>query len=699
MPERIPARAPLSRILSPASVAVIGASEDTSKFGGRVLHHLIKHGYSGRIAPVNPKRASLRGLQAYPNIAAAGPVDVAVIAVPPSQIVEAMAECAAAEVAGLIVITAQMGEIGGEGAERERAIVKIARDSGLRIIGPNCLGVVDANLRMALTASFAMGLDSLPAGRLAVVSQSGALMATMFNAGYDSGAGFSKLVSIGNQADVTENEVFETLLDDPETGGFAFYVEGFSDAGRFLDLAARARQSGKPVVVVKAGRTEAGRAAAFSHTASLAGPYRLFEAAARSRGVVVADDTELSVVVADALLRWPQGLPAGKGIALVSGSGGGAGLLADRFSDAGLTLAEPSEATRATLNALSPRGDCVLPLDAGALKGAEGEASLDKALRALAADAAVGALVYLMTTQPAMAETAGLLSAIERDFRKPVILILSAGSVADGLRAKLRQERVLHCNRIDDATRIARGLVDYARSPHKSLSAKVDAASAKARPALAKGVLAPLAAFDLVRSLGIAVVETHLADGRETALAKADAVGCPVVLKAVGPGIVHKTERNGVPLDLRSAQEVSSAYHQLSRSFGGAMSGALVQRLERGVAELILGTLHDRDYGPFVVVGAGGIQAELLNDVKVAPAPIGPGDALALIQSLGLYPLLDGARGAPKADVASAAEALAAVSRLSASLGETLAEFEINPLIVKRAGEGSVAVDVRARIA
>jgi acetyl-CoA synthetase (ADP-forming) len=301
-------------------------------------------------------------------------------------------------------------------------------------------------------------------------------MATMFNAGLDCGAGFSKLVSIGNQADVTENEVFETLLGDADTRAFAFYAEGFSNAGRFLENGARARAAGKPVVVVKAGRAEAGRAAAFSHTASLAGPYRLFEAAARSRGILISDDTESAVMIADAVLRWPSGISPSQGIALVSGSGGGAGILADRISDAGLPALEPGASTRSALGSLVPLGRAILPLDAGALNGGEGLTRLEVALRALAGDPATGALLYLMTTQPAMPEIAALLATIARDHDKPVVLILSAGSVANPLRAKLREERIFHCNRIDDAIRVPHGLVDFAHPLQASSPAVTDPA-------------------------------------------------------------------------------------------------------------------------------------------------------------------------------------------------------------------------------
>ena len=696
MSESRPLRAPLSRILSPSAVAVIGASEDTGKFGGRVLHHLIKHGYGGRIAPVNPKRASLFGIRTYASIAGAGPVDAAVIAVPPQQVVETVEACAAAEVAACVIITAQMAEIGGEGKVRERRIVDIARGSGMRIIGPNCLGIVDAHLRLALTASFAMGVDRLPAGGLAIVSQSGALMATMFNAGYDHGTGFSKLVSIGNQADVTECDVLEVLIDDPQTQGIVHYVEGFSDAARFLDLAAAARRRGKPVAVVKAGRSEAGRATAFSHTASMTGPFRLFEAAARARGIVISDDTEASIAVADALIRWPAGLPAASGVALASGSGGGAGMLADRLTAAGLPLAEVTPETTAALVPLLPAGQPCLPLDAGALKAPE---TLGTALRALAADPGTGALVYLMTTQPAMAETAEALAAIEHQVSKPVIPVLTAGSVASSLRTSLRDRGVLFCDRIDDAARVLQGLRDHA-APMRAVPPDVPAALRTALPTNAQpGPADSAQCAALAAAAGISVAVAEVVTSARDAVAAARRIGFPVVLKAVGAGIVHKLDRGGVKVGIADADSVASTFADLASTFRSELAGVLVQRQHAGVAEMIVGSLYDSELGTFVMVGSGGIHAELLDDTAVAPAPLTPEEARALVLSLRLAPLLTGSRGRPLADLDSVAVALVGIGNLAAALGPRLPEMEINPLIVGPQAAGSIAVDIRARLA
>lgn len=667
-----PDRLDLARILSPQSVAVIGASDDLGKFGGRALHYLIRHGYGGRIVPVNPRRSAVMGLPAVPSIGAAGPVDVATVAVPPDQLVATIADCARTGVGAAIVITSRMAESGAEGVERQRQAVELARAHGMRLFGPNCLGFVNLQDRVALTASVSMELDSLPAGPVAIVSQSGALMATMFNHGRDTGIGFSKLVSVGNQADITENDVFEHLIDDPHTRAICFYLEGLSDARRFFALAARARAVGKPVVAVKTGRSAAGSAVAFSHTASLAGPYRLFAAAARAHGVVLADDPEAAVAIADALVRWPAGLPEGARIAAMSGSGGGVGILADRLADAGFGLARPAV----------DAGALGLGFDAGAICAAATE---------IARDPAAEALVFHMTTQPFIGEIAQHLAALARETDKPVLLVMAAGSVADDVRAALRAARFGFHNRLDDALRVLRGLAD-----HAAWRLETDVGQP---PAAIRTDGGNLDVAKLVQSVGIAVAREQLAGTCADAAAAAARIGYPVVLKAAVPGLSHKSDQGGVITGIADERSLQSAHAELSARFGRRLDGVLVQQQIDGVAELLLGSLWDDAYGPFVMVGSGGIFAEIFADSRLHPAPVSVATAAQMIGSLRMAPVLAGARGRPAADTDSAARAVAALSQVAAAIGPRILELDINPLILGRAGAGCVAVDIRVKLA
>ena len=606
----------------------------------------------------------------------------------------------AAGVRAAVIITAQMREVGGEGAAREQRIVEIARAGGMRILGPNCLGLVNTRAGLALTASFAMGVERLPVGSIGVVSQSGALMATMFSRGYDLGIGFSVLVSVGNQADVTENEVFEHLISDEATRAIVLYLEGVSDGARLLALAEQARAAGKPVIAVKAGRSEAGRRATFSHTASLAGPFKLFASAARSRGIVLTEEPEAAILIADALVRWPAGLPRGRGVAPCSGSGGGAAIVADRLSDVGLPLAEPSKATCGKLSEELPADQPVLPLDAGALRGGFVASAVKGALSTLVADEGVGALVYLMTTQPQMAQIAAEVAALGRSSGKPALLVLSAGRVADPVRQTLRESGSSFCDRLDDALRVLRGLADYAEAPpsRPEVFRRPSAMEAVAGLRLPAGALNADDALRLVMAAGVPVIEGASCSSEETAIAAAATIGYPVVAKAVGRTIVHKSDRGGVRLGLADEAGLRAAFRDMTGRFGEHMEGVLIQAQATGTAELILGTVWDAGFGPFVLVGSGGIFAELFDDAGLAPAPVTPEGAAALLAGLKIWPILQGARGRAKADIKAAIDAVVAIGWLAAELGPRLAELDINPLILRVEGQGVVAVDARARL-
>lgn len=654
-------------VLAPRSVAVIGASEDVGKFGGRVLHHLVKHAYAGTILPINPNRDSLFGLTAYPSITAApGPVDVAVIALPVAQLAGNIRACAEAGVRVCAVITAGLAEAGPEGRLLQDEIVAIARSHGMRLLGPNCLGFVNTRAGLALTSSFAMGVDRLTPGPVGIVSQSGALMATMFNFGYDRGVSFSKLVSVGNQADLTLEDFFEHLIDDPDTRAVALYVESLAQPARFRALLAAAKAKNKPVVVVKAGRGDAGARAALSHTAGLAGSFRAFAAVLESEGAVLSDDPEAAVTIADALARW--GRRRTGGIAVASGSGGGAALSVDRLEQTGFPLA----------------GDG--PVDLGSLPQAFAAATIRNALERVVADPATGALLYLMTTQPLMRETALLLAELGWTSGKPVLLVLSAGSVADDVRQALREQGYPYFDRSDDALRVLRA---FEWKEHGRPSA----------PPKGHG-LEPLLEREsktLLVDAGILTTrESAVRDAAHAVAAAAD-IGFPVVLKLSSRAVSHKSDIGGVRLGVANAAAVREAFADLRALVPEEdFDGVLVQEQVSGVAELIVGAKWDDQFGPFVLVGSGGVFAEIIADTRIAPAPVGEEQALRLIESLRIAPVLAGARGRPAADVRAAAAVVTAVGRLAATLGPRLRELDINPLILRAEFQGAVAVDARA---
>jgi len=423
----------MHRLLHADSVAVIGASEDRGKFGGRLIYNLIHHGFKGTLYPINPKRETILGLKAYPNIAEVpGKPDVAAVAVPAAYLSETLQGCADAGVKVCIVITAQMAEAGEEGAKRQEEALSIARKAGMRILGPNCLGALNAQADVCLSPSVTMSVDKLPKGKVGVASQSGALQTAMFIRAHDAGVGFSSSITFGNQGDLELSDGFEYLVDDPETGAIFVYVEGLKDLERFRTAAKKARDKGKPVVAVKAGRTAEGAAMANSHTASLTGSYDNFVALCESLGIVVTDQPDTAVFCADALARW--GAPKGDGLAVVSGSGGAAALAADFIAESSFHAAKLSDKAIKHFEQHLPLRKETAIVDFGGYEKPFVEDVMMETLDVLADDPDVGAILFIMTPQPAMERISERLNS---RFVGIVVESLSIrfGSQRDGSRA------------------------------------------------------------------------------------------------------------------------------------------------------------------------------------------------------------------------------------------------------------------------
>ncbi|HZS82953.1 MAG TPA: acetate--CoA ligase family protein [Stellaceae bacterium] len=691
----------LREILHPRSVAVLGASEDKGKFGGRILHYLRRHGFAGTILPINPRRQELLGLRCYPDIGAApGPIDVAILAVPPAAIADSIAACAAAGVGGCIVITTGFAEAGSEGEALQQRIVALARGAGMRLFGPNCMGLINLHHDLCLTSSLVLEVERLHKGGIGLVSQSGALMVSMFNRAHDAGIGFSACVSLGNQSDVTIEDVFEYFIDDPKTRIICMYVEGLKEPRRFLALAERARRAEKPVLALKTGRTEAGIRAARSHTASLAGAYAVFAAACRDHGILLTDDPDGMIGAAALLDRW--GPPLGDGIGILSSSGGGAGIGVDRVEESGMRLARLEAATRQSLVELLLPPQADNPVDLGGRRAGDSVEIAGEIMRRFAADPDIALILLVLTTVPFYAATARALAEAALASGKPLVIAVTPGSAADPPRAALRELGCPFFDRIDDAIRALAIMTAATRRPAVPAALRRPAELPELPP-LPAGALSETEAKALLGRYGVPLAAEFVAPDAEAAVAAARKIGFPVALKAMARGLVHKSDIGAVRLDLADEAAVDAAFHAIQTAVAAQpeaqFEGALVAAMVRGEGELIIGAKFDPQFGPVVLLGLGGVLVELVNDIRLALAPIGPDRALALLRELRLWPLLDGYRGRAKLDVEAAAAAISRVSWLAADLGPRLVELDVNPLILRRAGEGAVAVDARATLA
>ena len=690
----------LRSALNPHTVAVVGASADTAKFGGRVMHFLTKHGYEGRIVPVNPSGAAILGIPSVKDVREAGvAIDVALLAVPSQHLPAAVEQCGAAGVRCCVVITADFAELGEEGAARERELVGIARRHGMRLIGPNCLGFINPWHKLALTSSIALAHGEMPRGAIGLISQSGSMMASMISHAVDCGAGFTAGVAVGNQADLEICDFIEYFVDDEATRAICVYVEGLKDAKRFLALAQRCREARKPLLALKAGSSDAGSHLARSHTASLAGSHAAWKAACAEAGVITVDDPEAMIDCAHFLVTFPR--IEGSGVAVISPSGGTIAVTADRIAAAGLELAQPTPETSEALRALVPAARPLNPLDVGGLPRERGVSAAEDAQALLSADPNVGVVLIVVATTPQLEEKVRRWGAAALASGKPTVILFTPGRLVDGARGGLREIGCPYADRMDDALRVIRAAIDYraavTRRPEHADApewlARIDAT------ALPAGQLTETEAKALVRIAGIESPEEAMATDAERVVEAAGRIGYPVVLKGISRDVVHKSDVGAVKLDLRDADAVRAAYAAIEANVrrAGAFEGCSVQRMVEGGVEMIVGARWDAQFGAIVLVGAGGVFVEVLKDSAVALAPVTQTRARELVQSLRVWPLLDGARGRPRLAVDALADAIVAVSRLAQALGPRLAELDLNPLLVQE--NGVIALDARATIA
>ena len=702
-----PAVSTLRAILNPRSVAVIGASSDPAKFGGRVMHFLLKHGYRGRIVPVHPTAKEVLGIPAVPQLSGTGdPVDICLLALPSAHLATALEDCGRSGARGAVVITADFAETGAEGAARQQGLVDIARRHGMRIIGPNCLGYINPHLSLAMTSSVALAMEPMPRGAIGLACQSGSLMASLISHAQDTGTGFSVAATVGNQADVELCDLVEYFIDDETTRAICLYVEGLKDGPRFLELARRARVAGKPILAVKAGRSAAGQQLTQSHTASLAGSYAVWAAACRDHAVILLDDPEALIYCADFLIRF--GAPAASSIAVISPSGGTVAVTGDRVNAAGLALSEPSPDTCAALRPLLPPGRLFNPLDVGGLPRSSGLDSALTAYELFVNDPAIGAILIAVATTPQLEDKVRQWGKAALAGKKPTAILLTPGALVDGARNALKEIGCPYTNRLDDALRVLRAAIDYGevlRNPPPPPTPSTITANARAHSAtLRAGRLTEPETKALLRSSGIPTTEDVLALTPDEAIRQARSMGYPVVLKAVCRELVHKSEAGAVKLNITSDETLRSAWqdiaHGLSKHLPDAiLDGCVVQPMLSGGIEMIVGCRWDPQFGPVVLVGSGGVLVEILDDVQMALAPVSAAHARRLIRALRIAPVLAGVRGRKPADIAALAETVARLSELAAALGPQLTELDINPLLVRETGNGVIALDGRATLA
>jgi len=684
----------LDALLAPRSIAVLGASSDATKIGGRPVKFLKAHGYTGQIFPVNPKADEIQGLKAYPTLGAiGGRVDHAILALPAAAVLPAVEACAANGVRSITIFSSGFAEIGAEGRAAQERIAAIAGAGGMRVLGPNCMGFI--NLQRGVIASFAFMVDLglPPVGRIALVSQSGAFGGQALVMAREKQVALGAWITTGNECDIELADCIAHFARDPGTDVIMGYMEGCKSADKLVAALELAQDAGKAVIMVKAGGSEVGRAAVQSHTGALSGNDRVYDAIFRRHGVHRAESIESFFDVAYAASGGRR--PKNDKIGVFTVSGGVGVLCADAAEKVGLELPALPPSVQKELQALLPHASLRNPVDGTAQIWSDMkvfETFLQKMAREGDFDSLLLFLTAMPHSPPLQAPLRDCLLRLRREFPEK-LLILSMFAPPDLSREMAEAGYLL----FEDTTRAIKALAALRR-----LGRRRDLQDTPLEPETGDEALAEardeFSAKRALKAAGIATLEEYLAPDSAEGLQAAHRLGFPVALKIASPDILHKSDIGGVALNIADETAFTAAWSDIMRKVAAAapmaqIDGILVAPMLAGGQEMIVGSQCDPVFGPVVMVGLGGIYAEIFDDVVIRPAPVGRAEAEAMIRELKSFPLLNGARGRQKADIAALAQAIVTIGRVALANRQRIQSIEINPLRVMPEGQGAVALD------
>ena len=702
--ERIGAVAAVQSFLEPRSVAVIGASRRRGTVGGEILHNLLAGEFTGAVHAVNDKADLVQSLPAHRSVRdIPGGVELAIVAVPAEQVVAAAHECATAGVRSLLVISSGFAETGAEGARRQWELLEVCRAAGMRIVGPNCLGVLNTSPQVRLNATFAPPA-AVPGG-VGFMSQSGGLGIAIIEAASHLGIGLSSFVSVGNKSDLSGNDFLQYWEQDPDTKLALLYLESFGNPRKFARIARRV-SAAKPILAVKSGRSAAGARATSSHTgAMLSASDVTVDALFDQAGVIRTDGIHELFDVAALLSAQP--VPRGDRVVIVTNGGGPGILCADACQASGVEIGELAADVRAQLAEFLPNSAALgNPIDMIATASAD---DYRRTLQTLADADACDAIITIFV--PALATTAAEVAGAIRDFARANrdVATASVFMISGGLPAELSagEVRVPGYEFPEDAARAVALAARHGRWRARDVGSVPSFEGLRSHEAAAiiskelardDAWLSPVSVTQLFDCYGLPLITTRVVGDADHAVAAATELGMPVALKASAAGLVHKTDAGGVRLGLEGADAVRAAAREIEHAVAGAgyrLDGLVVQPMAPTGVELIVGVVNDHSFGPVLACGAGGTAAELVGDVTVRITPVSDLEAREMVRSLRTFPLLDGYRGAPRCDLAAIEDVLLRVSAMVEAHPE-IVELDCNPLIARP--DGVVIVDARVRV-
>ncbi len=691
----------LEMFTDPKGVAVVGASTSPDKLGYQVLRNVIQYGYQGAIYPINPTAAEILGLKAYPTVLECpDPVDLAVVLVPNKVVPTVMEQCGQRGLKGAVVITAGFREVGPQGRALEQQVLEICRRYGMRMIGPNVLGIIDTVCK--LNASFAAGMPDR--GRIAFMSQSGALCTSILDMAMGQGIGFSRFYSIGNKADINELDLIKAWAEDSETRAIMAYLEGITNGPEFIRSASQVTRH-KPIIAIKSGTTNAGSKAVSSHTGTLAGSEAAYDAAFKQSGIIRAGSVQDLFDFARAFARQP--LLRGDAVAIITNAGGPGIMASDAVEHAGLRLASLSAETKQFLQAkLPPAASVANPVDV------LGDALADRyalAIEKVLADPNVDALMVVLTpqTMTQIPETAEALGRLSKAHDKPVFgAFMGDAAIRQGVEV-LRTYDVPNYPVPERAVAAIAAMWRYRtwlNTPPLAVEAlpvdreRVAQLFARVRSE-GRVTIGDAEAREVLEAYGVPLPKAGLATTADEAVQLAESIGYPVVMKIASPDILHKSDIGGIKLNIMSASEVRDAFDLLiyrGRRYmpDANIWGCQVQQMVKGGREVIIGVNRDPQFGPLLMFGLGGIYVEALKDVTFRVAPIDRREATEMLSEIRAYKLLRGVRGEKPADQPAIVDTLLRISQLVTDFPE-IVELDINPLMVFEQGRGVMGIDMR----
>ena len=681
-------------LFAPQSVALVGASDDASRIGGRPLRYLRDGGFKGRVLPVNPKRETVQGLQAYAAIADLPEVpDTAILALPASATLKAVEDCAARGVKSAVIFSAGFAETGTDGEALQARLTATAREAGMRLLGPNCLGVFNPALGYYGTFSVILDTALIAPGPVGIVSQSGAYGAHIAHLARNRGLGISQWITTGNEADIDVAEALSHMVRQSDTRVVMAYAEGVRDRDLFIDALETARQLHKPIVFMKTGRSAVGAAAAASHTAALAGSDGVFDAVLRQYGVHRAATTaeQIDVAYAAASGRFP----AGDKVGIFTMSGGFGIQLADDAEAAGLDVSPMPDAAQKELLALLPYAAPRNPVDATAQAVSDLDV-LKACVRTMMQSGGYDVFTAILGTGPGSKTYAdplrkALMEALAG--HEDIIRALTMSAPVEAVRRYEADGFLVY----EDGSALAHALGALAKF-RRAFERPASAPAPMAPLALPHGPLSEAGAKALLRQAGLRFADEELAATSDAAVAAADRLGYPVVAKICSPDIAHKTEIGGVAVNLKDAQAVRAATDAIlarakAKAPDARIEGVLIAPMVQGGVETIVGVTRDPVLGPVVMFGLGGIFVEVLKDVTFRAAPFDVTEAHRMIREIRGFPLLEGVRGAEPADIDALARLLSDLSRFAAAHRDGVIDIDLNPVRVLPQGQGVIALD------